>query len=131
MKATLTLAAALIFGTTSLARAQGSDPPGVNPAHYQCYKVSEAVPFKPVAVTLKDQFGNSKATVVNPVMICAPTSKNGAVVKDQKTHLVCYQDEGPKAPEKRVRVQNQFGQDVLTVGGAAMLCVPSLKTVLK
>lgn len=135
MKASTPLAAAsLALAMTALlsaANAQGKDPPGVNPAHYQCYRVSEQSTFKPVGVTLKDQFGTSETKVLKPIMLCAPTSKNGAAVKDQRTHLVCYQDEGGKAADKLVSVTNQFGNEKLTVGGPTMLCVPSLKTVIK
>ena len=135
MKCSLSLLAMSlgIAMTASLpvANAQGKDPPGVNPAHYECYRVAEEKPFKPVTVTLKDQFGASKATVLRPTMLCAPTSKNKADVKDQKTHLVCYQQEGGQSADKLVSITNQFGNDRLTVGGPTMLCVPSLKTVIK
>jgi len=135
MKSSIVIKAATVFAAMAALSAQGSaqgkDPPGVNPAHYQCYRVAEAVPFKPLDVKLQDQFGASGAKVVKPTMICAPTSKNGAPVKDPRTHLVCYEDEGPKPVDKKVSVQNQFGKDTLTVGGPVMLCVPSLKTVLK
>jgi hypothetical protein len=128
------IAASSVFATMaflSTAHAQGKDPAGVNPAHYQCYRVSEAAPFKPVGVKLKDQFNASDAKILKPVMLCAPTSKNGAAVKDPKTHLVCYEEEGGKAADKLVSVTNQFGTEKLTVGGPTMLCVPSLKTVIK
>jgi hypothetical protein len=115
----------------STANAQGKDPPGVNPSHYQCYRVSEQAAFKPVGVKLADQFGASGAQILKPIMLCAPTSKNGAPVKDPKTHLVCYQEEGAKSADKLVSTTNQFGTDKLTVGGPTMLCVPSLKTVVK
>src|ERR1700694_5439715 len=59
----------------------------------------------------------------------ASVSKNGAPVRDQRTHLMCYEDEGPKAVEKKVAVTNQFGTETLTVGGPWTLCEPSLKTV--
>ncbi len=110
---------------------QGKDPRGVNPAHYQCYRVGESEGFKPLDVKLADQFGASGAKVLKPVMLCAPTSKNGAAVKDQKTHLVCYEDEGPKPVDRKAKVLNQFGTSVLAVGGPTMLCVPSLKSLQK
>ena len=115
----------------STANAQGKDPPGVNPSHYQCYRIAEQTPFKSVGVTLKDQFNASDAKILKPILLCAPTSKNGAVVKDPKTHLVCYQEDGAKSADKTVSVTNQFGTEKLTVGGPTMLCVPSLKTVVK
>lgn len=112
-------------------QAQSKDPPGVNPTHYQCYRISASEPFKPQDVKLADQFGSSGAKVLKPSILCTPVSKNGAAVKDKKTHLVCYEDEGPKAVDKKVVVTNQFGAETLTVGGPWTLCVPSLKTVPK
>jgi hypothetical protein len=35
-----------------------------------------------------------------------------------------------KPPNRNVRITNQFGKVDLTVGAAAMLCVPSLKELL-
>ncbi len=135
MKVSLLLTAVSMgFTMTALlstANAQGKDPPGVNPAHYQCYRVALQGTFKPITVTLKDQFGAAKVTVLKPVMLCAPTSKNEAAVKEPRTHLVCYEEEGGKAVDKLVSVTNQFGTEKLTVGGPTMLCVPSLKTVIK
>ena len=110
-------------------QAQTKDPPGVNPTHYQCYRVAEGQPFQPRDVKLADQFGASGARVLKPIVLCAPVSKNGAPVRDKRTHLTCYEDEGPKAVDKKVAVTNQFGTETLTVGGPWTLCVPSLKTV--
>jgi hypothetical protein len=110
-------------------QAQTKDPPGVNPAHYQCYRVAEGQPFQAREVKLADQFGASGAKVLKPIVLCAPVSKNGAPVRDKRTHLMCYEDEGPKAVDKKVAVTNQFGTETLSVGGSWTLCVPSLKTV--
>jgi hypothetical protein len=60
---------------------------------------------------------------------CIREPRCGAPVRDKRTHLMCYKDEGPKAVEKKVAVTNQFGTETLTVGGPWTLCVPSLKTV--
>jgi len=125
----LVCVSALVPITSALA--QEKDPAGVNPAHYQCYRISEVEAFKPLGVTLADQFGKAEVKVLKPVMLCAPVSKNRAAVKDSKTHLVCYEDEGLEPANKKVAVINQFGKATLTVGGPAMLCVPSLKTVIK
>jgi len=73
-------------------------------------------------VKLADQFGASGAKVPKPIVLCAP-------VRDKRTYLMWYEDEGPKAADKKVAVTNQFGTETLTVGGPWRLCVPSLKTV--
>lgn len=79
MKVSLLLTAVSMgFTMTALlstANAQGKDPPGVNPAHYQCYRVAPQGTFKPITVTLKDQFDTEKLTVGGPTMLCVPSLK--------------------------------------------------------
>ena len=60
-------------------------------------------------------------------MLCNPVSKNHEAVDDLKTHLVCYQMTPSDFREKRVRVDNQFGSEVLVVKSRRVLCVPSIK----
>jgi hypothetical protein len=124
------LAAATVVAGTSSAYAQ-KNPAGVNPTHYQCYRVAEKTPFKERGVKLRDQFGTSGAKVLRPEFLCAPTDKNNLRARDRKTHYLCYEDVGPKAPERTVEIVNQFGKQILVVGGPVVLCVPSLKKVLK
>jgi hypothetical protein len=57
---TRTIAVAMAFVATIFtvpAHAQGQNPPGVNPTHYQCYEVTSVQSFQPIEVTLRDQFG--------------------------------------------------------------------------
>jgi hypothetical protein len=64
---------------------------------------------------------------MRPVFLCNPVQKNNQEIKDEKTHLVCFQL-GPQRPaNKRVIVQNQFGKQQFRVGDPQLLCVPSLK----
>ena len=125
------LAAATVVAGVHSAQAH-KNPAGVNPTHYQCYQVSQKEPmFKALKVELADQFGKSAAAVLKPVMLCAPTIKNKLRPRDRKTHYLCYTDEGPKPPERPVEVVNQFGKQILVVEKPTMLCVPSLKILLK
>jgi hypothetical protein len=130
MKASIILAIGIGMALTSAAQAQGANPPGVDPAHFLCYRVSQEKPIKPVEVKLADQFGNFGTKIGNALFLCAPVSKNGADVKDKVTHLTCYSVSAKNAG-KKVKVTNQFGSQILTVGGSVVLCVPSLKEVLK
>ena len=126
---TITLLAAscaLMFGLTIANGQGGKDPPGVNPTHFLCYRVSEQKPVPPTSVKLLDQFGASGMKIGRALFLCNPVSKNGAELKDKTTHLVCYSI-GAKNAGKKVSVTNQFGTQVLTVGGTVTLCVPSLK----
>ena len=132
MKSTISMvfAAALAIVATNAAQAQGN-PEGVNPEHYACYRVSPAKPFKPLPVFLKDQFGAAKGAVVQETFLCAPVSKNEQPIKDERTHLMCYTLKMAKAGNKAVEVVNQFGKSIMKVGPISLLCVPSLKIVLK
>ena len=129
MKLSTMLAAGLTLAFIPAAHAQTKNPPGVNPAHYQCYRVSQAKPLKPVALKLKDQFGAWGPKLGNALFLCAPVSKNGEDVKDQLTHLTCYQIPAKNAG-KKVLVTHQLGEQVLTVGGTVFMCLPSLKKVM-
>lgn len=124
----LGIALAIGLGVCTPARAQAPspNPPGLNPAHYQCYKV--AGQSHPVVVRLRDQFGVSpNVRVLQPVFLCAPVAKNDESISDERTHLVCFADSGVRTPNRTVRVTNQFGTQALRVATPAALCVPSIK----
>jgi hypothetical protein len=133
MKASITLLAAAtttVFGfNAAQAQGPGQNPPGVNPEHYACYRVAPAKPFKQQKVKLTDQFGSGTVTVVRETMLCAPVSKNGQPIKDERTHLLCYTVEGKNAL-KGMSVTNQFGTAVYKADRIMQLCVPSLKKLL-
>ena len=119
---------ALVGGGGTPAHAQGKNPPGVSPTHYQCYRVSEVDPFKPLEVKLRGQFATSTARILKASLLCAPVDKNEQQARDKRTHYVCYEEEG-RAADKKVIVTNQFGRQGLVVDGPAVLCVPSVKTI--
>jgi len=131
MKSTITaiLAATIAVLGMSAAHAQ-KDPPGVNPEHYSCYRVS-AKPFKAQKVSLSDQFGNTTAYVVQESLLCTPVSKNEQPIKDKVTHLMCYTLKADKSANKAVSITNQFGTFTMKVGQLTQLCVPSTKKVLQ
>lgn len=120
------LAIGLGVCTPVSAQTPNPNPPGINPAHYQCYKVVGQSP--PAVVRLLDQFGTSPSVrVLQPVSLCAPVGKNGQPITDERTHLVCFADSGVRPPNRTVRTTNQFGSQTLRVTTPATLCVPSLK----
>jgi hypothetical protein len=118
---------ALAFSTTAQAQA---NPPGVDPEHYQCYTITQPTTFPQKNVRLQDQFGVNTVTVIAPRLLCAPVSKNGGVVADTRSHLVCYTIKNGKTANKRVETVNQFGKLQFTVNTANLLCLPSFKKVL-
>lgn len=128
------IAVVIVCGLGSSVQAQdGRDPRAVNPTHYQCY----AVEAPTSAVTLKllrDQFGISEGVKLGrPVMLCAPTAKNGTSPKDRITHYLCYEDAEAKPADRKARIINQLTKETgidLAVQKPTMLCVPSLKKLL-
>lgn len=108
-----------------------ANPNGIDPEHYKCYVALDPIPpFQPRTVDLQDQFGKRPVRLQKISFICTPVSKNGEVVADRLSHLVCYQFSQPAPdPVKRVEVKNQFGVTQFTVGRAGHLCVPSFKRV--
>jgi len=126
----LGLALSITFGVCIPASAQAPspNPPGVNPAHYQCYKVTGQ--SHPTIVRLRDQFGATpNVRALQPVFLCAPVAKNEEPISDERTHLVCFADSGIRSPNRTVQVTNQFGTQTLKVATPAALCVPSIKHV--
>ena len=131
MKPIIALLAVVATGAFTLDSAQAQpNPPGVNPEHYACYRVSPAKPFQATKVALKDQFGVAAGVVVQETFLCAPVSKNEQPIKDERTHLLCYTLKMNKSGNKAVEITNQFGKFVMKVGAISQLCVPSLKKVL-
>lgn len=122
------LSFAVAFGVTAEAQTN-LNPVGIDPEHYQCYSITQT-PFQQRLVTLRDQFGVRRVNVIRPVLLCTPVSKNGALLADKESHLVCYQIQNGQTANKRVETTNQFGKHQFTVLTANLLCVPSLKRVL-
>jgi hypothetical protein len=116
-------------GFMSPALAQVKNPAGVDPTHYQCYRVSELKPLRPQPVKLTDQFTRSQTRIARAAFICTPVEKNGEPPKDKDTHLTCYTVPAKNAG-KKVRMIHQFGEHDLAVGGSIVLCLPSLKKLL-
>jgi hypothetical protein len=127
--AACSITAACVIGVSAPAHAQGENPAGINPEHYLCYRITGQI--RPIPIKWKDQFATGEARVMRPVFLCNPVQKNNQEIKDQKTHLVCYQLNPQKPANKRVVVQNQFGKQQFRVADPQLLCVPSLKEVVQ
>jgi hypothetical protein len=96
--------------------------------HYQCYVVKPARKLRERRVSLLDQFGKSRPTVVRMVSLCAPVRKNTVPIRNKRDHLVCYQLRSSQTFRSRlVGIVNQFGKGDLTVVRPERLCLPSLK----
>jgi hypothetical protein len=105
----------------------GIEPVQPRLEHFKCYSVSPRTPFRPRVVQLRDQFGAVGARVLRPVNLCAPVRKNNEPVDNQQAHLKCYAIRTAASRPQFVFTRNQFGSEVLRVGSAQELCVPSVK----
>jgi hypothetical protein len=105
-----------------------SDDPECGGDHYKCYKTGQQPPrFQQQIVTLIDQFKESTTTVVRPTRFCNPVDKNGEGIEDPTAHLLCYKVKEPPMAPVDVIVNNQFGEQALTVTRVEQLCVPAEK----
>ncbi|MEX0832268.1 MAG: hypothetical protein WD276_00105 [Actinomycetota bacterium] len=105
--------------------------------HQQCYNIEPLSPLHrrgPIGrVRLRDQFGEERVRIGQPVQLCAPAEKfhdpNTFEIQHPTAHLVCYEIQDAFDPVT-VYVQNQFENKKLRVRRPVMLCVPSAKVVL-
>jgi hypothetical protein len=100
--------------------------------HFQCYTVkrSKGGPkFAKHTVSVADQFETVTLTLVKPVLLCAPASKNNEdpTAPSHPDHLTCYKTQDGKFPQSTHTINNQFGLDQVTLIHRRELCVPSLK----
>jgi hypothetical protein len=105
--------------------------------HFKCYqaRTKKGTPvFTPQIVTLADQFENKVTRVLSPLNLCNPVDKNGEGITDATAHLTCHRISDvagqPKFVARDVLVDNQFGQQTLTVSRAQSLCLPSEKDLV-
>jgi hypothetical protein len=105
----------------------GIEPVQPRLEHFKCYGISPRTRFRPRVVRLRDQFGAARARVLRPVNLCAPVRKNNGPVDNQQAHLKCYAIRTAAPRRQFVFTRNQFGSEVLRVGSAQELCVPSVK----
>ena len=96
--------------------------------HFTCYAVDPRGQVRRRTVVLADQFGKAKAAVVVLLSLCAPTSKEGAPVRQPRVHLACYRIESEPVTGGKVLARNQFGLMKAALGRREQLCVPSEKS---
>ena len=97
--------------------------------HFKCYGARElSFPrFNQRTVTLTDQFGTTTTDVTKPNRFCNPADKNGEGIGDPTVHGMCYRISEPAFQHRNVLVDNQFGQQTLTVLRPESLCNPAAK----
>jgi len=103
--------------------------------HFQCYMLKEGNNLKRETLYIRDQFGEGKAVLGKPVMLCNPSDKqhNRTTYKmrNAERHLVCYNyaNEQPRV-NKKVFINNQMAPDTVVAVKDELFCVPSSKVEL-
>jgi len=97
--------------------------------HYQCYSVRPLARVKVRRVRLRDQFGDARARVLRPSLLCNPVSKNGGEIRNRRDHLVCSRMvPATRLDPRKVFVTNQFERNsTLEAVARQSLCLPSRK----
>jgi len=99
-------------------------PPDVD--HLQCYDIDWSTKLDRRTVNLEDQFAVRENVRVSrrAEKYCTPVNKNGEGITNPDNHLTCYRVKGFK-PKRKVKVENQFGEQTFKLDESELLCVPS------
>jgi len=73
---------------------------------------------------------STTATVLQPFEFCNPVNKNGDGLPDSEAHLTCYDlsEDTPALPTVLVGTTAFEEDDIVALGGANRLCVPTIPT---
>lgn len=100
--------------------------------HFQCYALEKGDRLKRETILIKDQFGESKAVLGTPRMLCNPSQKTHNrktyEIRNKERHLVCYDYvTKPRVEQHNLKINNQFAPDDVVSTRSEMFCVPSSK----
>jgi hypothetical protein len=101
--------------------------------HFACYGTHEKSKLpQPIFVDLADQFTTENNVKIRDAReLCAPVSKNGEEISNPDSHLVCYYTDSKEKTKQRIKVVNQFGEQILKAHSKNnRLCVPSTKEIV-
>lgn len=120
----VTLIGLTVNGLDALAWSPATEAPEMA-SHFECYKAKGRKVRE--TVKLEDRFGvKPRVRVREPELLCNPVNKNDEGIKNSDSHLTCYEiRDGEDDPKRRIGVKNQFGEQILKVKGAKLLCVES------
>ena len=124
---------------TQLCMPAGSNQAPADPGldGYKCYAAGTkyGTPrFRPVTMTLGDEFGAGSVDVIQPEMLCNPTRVAGGGVEHDAVHLVCYGIQERRVwgryPDffrpRNASVAHALGSDFVTLLWREHVCVPSV-----
>ena len=104
----------------------GAEPVEPGADHLQCYDIDWSTKLDRRTVNLEDQFAVRENVRVSrrAEKYCTPVNKNGEGITNPDSHLTCYRVKGFK-PKRKVKVENQFGEQSFKIDESELLCVPS------
>jgi len=99
--------------------------------HFKCYFPLNADAIQPAPVFLHDQFGANAAVVGKIFRFCNPAGMrhNGVItpIMNPDDHMTLHQTGPQPLVTREVKINNQFGEQVLTTQDARVLAVPTKK----
>jgi len=102
--------------------------------NFKGYSLSRRRGFVPIDVALVDQFEAKDTTVLRPKYLANPAGIDGSGIDDPTGHLMCYKikDVAGQTPLALtdVRLESQFGTDLVTAQRTDVLCVPAAKDLV-
>jgi hypothetical protein len=103
--------------------------PGSVPDHFECYKAKGGRLASAVQLTMQDEFGTQRETILKFEQLCVPVNVNGSGIPNPALKLMCYRSKytgarfgGPGGP---AFVNNEFGAATLQASHGEELCLPS------
>jgi hypothetical protein len=115
------------------AKSLSSPPPPLSPAsapdHFECYRAKGGRLASALQLTMQDEFGTQRETILKFEQLCVPVSLNGSGIRNPTLKLMCYRSKytgarfrGPGGP---AFVNNEFGPATLQASHGEELCLPS------
>lgn len=125
-------AATLLVATLTHVPATAAIPGTLD--HFKCYKVVTprgVANYPGKDIVLEDQFGERTMKIGKSQLLCNPVDKDGEGILEPTAHLTCYKAKEDKRGDRfqsvDVVLENQFGQQTVTLRKAKRYCVPTEK----
>ena len=102
-------------------------------SHLVCYSIADEQTFRPLAVRVRNQFGQAALRIRRPETLCLPSFKQVvqtaalSAAPPSLDHFKCYAAEQPQLQPRVVGLRDQFGQSEGKVIATRQLCNPVSK----
>ena len=102
-------------------------------SHLVCYSIRDAQTFHPLAVRVRNQFGQAALRIRQPQTLCLPSFKEvvqtaaASAAPAGLDHFKCYEAVQPQFQPRNVGLRDQFGDAQAKVIATRQLCNPVSK----